>query len=743
MHNGNEAQRRIADLERELADLRRAQAGSRSGDLKNGFSVAGPQPVELQPFALRQGDDGFLRLHAEIIQSMSEGVSVADENGFILYTNPAEDRMFGYEAGELIGQHVTVQNAYGKEENERKVAEVIAVLRAGQTWAGEWLNRKKNGESFYTYARISPLTSNGKSYWVCVQEDITERKGSEALLRASAERLRLTLRASRMGDWSWDAATDVVTLSERAAALFATPPGGQMTWTELQTLIHPQDRERARLEVERVIAEHSDYELEYRLVGEGREGRWVLATGQAIYDSDDRVTGMLGVITDVTERKELLRSEQEARATAELLNSVGPILAGELILEKLVQSVTDLATALVGAQFGAFFHKVTDEGGEAYMLYTLSGVAREAFSKFPMPRNTEIFSPTFRGEGVLRSDDITKDPRYGRNTPYRGMPEGHLPVRSYLAVPVISRSSEVMGGLFFGHADAAVFSKAHEQLVTGIAAQAAIAIDNARLFEQLRRERARVEETNLALRRANADLEQFAYSASHDLQEPLRMVSIYSQLLRKRFGSQLGDKGDEYIHYTIEGATRMENLVRDLLAYTSASSATNTPTEAVESGTVLQSAIANLRVAIQQTGAMIQSGPLPQVRMHQVHLEQLFQNLLGNAIKYRSAEPLRIAVTAELRDREWLFAVKDNGIGIDPQYKEHIFGIFKRLHTPAEYSGTGIGLAICQRIVERAGGRIWVDSELGRGATFFFTIPAGDATGTGGGIVQGSIHPAG
>jgi PAS domain S-box-containing protein len=672
----------------------------------------------------RGNDEEFLRLQAQVIQSMAEGVSVTDESGIILYTNPAEDRMFGYEPGELIGHSVKVQNGYPDDENARRVAAVIEILKNGGTWTGEWLNRKKNGELFYTYARITPAKANGKDYWVCVQEEITDSKQYERSLRESAERLSLALSASGLGDWSWDAPSDVVTLSEQAARMFAIPPGPHMTWTQMLALIHPKDRDRARSEVERTTAEGADYAIEYQLTGEGREGRWVLVTGRPVYGPTGLLTGMLGVVRDISAEKELLKREREARETAELLNTIGPILASELNPERLVQSVTDLATQLVGAQFGAFFHNVENERGESYALYTLSGVPREAFSKFPMPRNTAIFSPTFRGESVIRSDNITQDARYGRNAPYYGMPEGHLPVKSYLAVPVMSRSGDVLGGLFFGHEREAKFTKRHEELVAGIAGQAAIALDNARLFEQLNRERSRVEEANAALRRANSDLQQFAYSASHDLQEPLRMVSIYGQMLRKNYAGKLDAKADELIGYTVEGATRMEHLVRDLLAYTRASTASQDEgSEPVDANLVLEKSLASLQIAIRETNAAVTRDHLPCVRMHAVHLDQLFQNLIGNAIKYRSAEPPRIHVAAERRDNEWVFSVTDNGIGIDPNYREYIFGIFKRLHTAAEYTGTGIGLAICQRIVERSGGRIWVESEFGKGSTFYFTIP--------------------
>jgi PAS domain S-box-containing protein len=228
---------------------------------------------------------------------------------------------------------------------------------------------------------------------------------------------------------------------------------------------------------------------------------------------------------------------------------------------------------------------------------------------------------------------------------------------------------------------------------------------------------------NAALTRSNADLQQFAYSASHDLQEPLRMVATYSEMLQRKFGGQLGPSGDEYIGYTIQGALRMEQLLHDLRAYTQASTMEQEPTEDIDASKVLDKTLQNLEGAIKDSGASITRTALPSVRMHEFQLQQMFQNLIANSIRYRTDAPPRIHVAAKRQGKEWLFSVQDNGIGIDPQYQEQVFGIFKRLHSTAEYPGTGMGLAICQRIVERAGGRIWVESQPGQGSTFFFTIP--------------------
>ena len=224
-------------------------------------------------------------------------------------------------------------------------------------------------------------------------------------------------------------------------------------------------------------------------------------------------------------------------------------------------------------------------------------------------------------------------------------------------------------------------------------------------------------------RRANQDLEQFAFSASHDLQEPLRSIKIYSELLSQRYGSLLDKEGETFLRYLRNGATRMETLVRDLLEYTQVTRAD----KAVETGdarSALHKALSSLANLIQETSAVITTEALPALPVAEAHLQQLFQNLIGNALKYRSPErPPVVNVAAERQSGRWLFSVKDNGIGINPEYKETIFGIFKRLHTSDEYSGTGIGLAICQRIVDRYHGRIWVESEPGEGSTFRFTLP--------------------
>ncbi|MGD9188596.1 MAG: ATP-binding protein, partial [Desulfobacteraceae bacterium] len=227
-----------------------------------------------------------------------------------------------------------------------------------------------------------------------------------------------------------------------------------------------------------------------------------------------------------------------------------------------------------------------------------------------------------------------------------------------------------------------------------------------------------------ALKRSNEDLKQFAYVASHDLQEPLRMVASYTQLLAERYEDQLDQKAHKFIHYAVDGAQRMQILIRDLLAF----SRVETRAQAfkpLDSHHVLCGAMANLKTLINETGALVTSGDLPIVQADESQLTQLFQNLISNGIKFRqpSTTP-SIHISAQRVENRWRLAVQDNGIGIDSKYKERVFVIFQRLHTRDEYPGTGIGLAICKRIVHRHGGRIWFESSPGKGTTFYFTLPS-------------------
>ena len=250
-----------------------------------------------------------------------------------------------------------------------------------------------------------------------------------------------------------------------------------------------------------------------------------------------------------------------------------------------------------------------------------------------------------------------------------------------------------------------------------------------RELEALQEANQRLDEQALDLRRSNAELEQFAYVASHDLQEPLRKVASFTQLLQRRYGDQLDERADQYIEFAVDGAKRMQQLINDLLAF-SRVGRLGAELEPVDMNAAARDALSNLQAAIEESGAEVEVGELPTVRGEPTLLSAVLQNLIGNAIKFRGDEPPRVRVWAEPADDMWRFTVADNGIGIDPEYADRIFVIFQRLHPKEAYGGTGIGLAMCRKIVEFHGGRIELDTSVREGTTFRFTLPVNNESGS-------------
>jgi signal transduction histidine kinase len=307
-------------------------------------------------------------------------------------------------------------------------------------------------------------------------------------------------------------------------------------------------------------------------------------------------------------------------------------------------------------------------------------------------------------------------------------------ITSLLMLPLVFQDRVV--GLVKGEdsREERTFTGYEISLAQALISQAASAIENARLYEQAKHEIAqrmqaeeKLEEYTAELERSNQELQQFAYVASHDLQEPLRMVTSYLQLLELRYQDRLDADALEFIAFAVEGATRMHELIQGLLAYSRVGTH-GAPLQRSDTEATLALTLDNLQVAIEESGAVVTHDPLPAVMADPIQLGQLLQNLIGNAIKFRGKKVPYVHIGAERTESDdgraqWLFSVRDNGIGIDPQYGERIFLIFQRLHARDEYPGTGIGLALCKRIVERHGGRIWVESQPREGSTFYFTLP--------------------
>jgi PAS domain S-box-containing protein len=350
--------------------------------------------------------------------------------------------------------------------------------------------------------------------------------------RLSEAQLRLAEARTGIGAFEFDLLANRWITTPQVAVLFGLDPAIQTTdFSRWEQVIFVDDRLKLRAGMQAATATGL-CNVEIRVRHPDDSLHWLAIKGEMIRDGDDCARWLRGACYDITERKTLevrllaLTEALEARVaevrdeagTLEILNRTGIALAAELDLERLAQTVTDAGVKITEAHFGAFFYNLVNDTGESYTLCTLSGISREAFADFPMPRNTAVLDPMFRGEGPVRSNDILADPRYGRSAPDNGMTKGHLPVRSYLAVPVVSRSGEVLGGLFFGHSEPGVFSERSERLMIGIAAQAAVAIDNARLYQNSQQEIAARKRTEQALRALNDTLEQRVNRRAQELE---------------------------------------------------------------------------------------------------------------------------------------------------------------------------------------------------------------------------------
>ncbi len=335
------------------------------------------------------------------------------------------------------------------------------------------------GRAYYD-EKYTPIRFDG------ITIDITARKHAEDSLRESEARFRALADNITQLAWMTDETGWIFWYNKRWFDYTGTTLEEMQGWgwTAVQ---HPDHARRVVESFSAALASGEAWEEVFPLRSRDGEFRWFLSRAVPIRDETGRVVHWFGTNTDIQEQRDVEESLRRHVDTLAELNELNLAMATPTRTDEIVQKATDAATRLTKAAFGAFFYNVTNERGESYMLYTISGVPRSAFEKFPMPRNTAVFGPTFKGEGVVRSDDITKDARYGHNAPHHGQPAGHLPVKSYLAVPVMSRGGEVIGGLFFGHPEVGVFDEDAERYATGVAAQAAIALDNARLYADLRR----------------------------------------------------------------------------------------------------------------------------------------------------------------------------------------------------------------------------------------------------------------
>lgn len=412
----------------------------------------------------------------------------------------------------------------------------------------------------------------------------------------------------------------------------------------------------------------------------------------------------------------MLRHAEQESASKEILaqiNRVSQLIAAELDLNKLVQSVTDAATTIAKAEMGAFFYKNIDENGKSQLLFVVSGLPRRVFEQFPMPRSTGLFDITFSGKGIVRSGDITLDSRFGKNEPYCGIPKGHPTVRSYLAVPVISRSGEVLGGVFLGHKKPEIFTDREETVVSGIAAHAAVAIDNARLYQ--------------GAKQAVEARDHFLSICSHELKTPLTSLKIQTQAAARKIKKGIAITSEQNLKMceSIDRQiNRLGRLVDDMLDVNRIEagrlSIERVPTDLTVLAKEVKERLVDM-ISLSGIRCSLKAAPSVPVIGDPDRLIQVITNLVTNAVKYGNGKPVEIATF--VKDNKACLEVRDHGMGISDMDQERIFGRYERSVCYRNISGLGLGLFICKQIMDAHGGDIHVQSELGRGSRFLVELP--------------------
>jgi PAS domain S-box-containing protein len=433
-------------------------------------------------------------------------------------------------------------------------------------------------------------------------------------------------------------------------------------------------------------------------------------TVSPIYGDDGRVIGASKVARDISERVRMEAAAAEYTINTEKLAAVGAGVASTLDRDSIVQQVTDTATELTHAEFGAFFYNGRGESGESYVLSALAGASREAFATFPRPRVTALFAPTFSGESVVRLGDVTKDPRYGQNHPHHGMPPGHLPVRSYLAVPVKGISGNVIGALFLGHSRPDMFDAQHQRLAVGVASWASVALENSRLYTEARE--------------ANRLKDEFLAVLSHELRTPLNAIVGYSRLMR---GQMLPPEQIGRAIETLERNARwLTQIVEDVLDVSRiVSGKIRLDVQAVELAGVVDNSIATVQPAADAKGVRLQSLIDPRVGPvagDPDRLQQVVWNLLSNAVKF-TPKGGHVQVRLERVNSHVEIIVSDSGIGISREFLPLVFDRFRQADSGStrQAGGLGLGLSIVRHLIEMHGGSVLAAS-AGRDQGSIFTV---------------------
>jgi PAS domain S-box-containing protein len=605
-----------------------------------------------------------------VFESSREALGVFVEKK-LSFVNPAWTRTFGYKhENQIVGASMAtfVHPVFHP---------MIEALDSSPTTVAltdpaphHFIGVRPDGQEFEAELSRSFFRWKSDTHHLVVVRDVTVSRRTAAALQETQRQRDLALEAGGMGTWHWDRRTNLAAWSPTQEALFGMRPG-TYDGSEQMFLARVQmdDRQRVRDCVQRSAETEEEYKQEYRVILPDGSERWIAAQGRSVLNEDGELVALTGVSWDLTEKRLAQMALERSEAELRLIMDSTPALLGYVD--------QDYRFLRNNKAFEDWFGVPVDH---------LKGRAiEEVFgwnvAEVPKPDPQVIAA----GTSVTVGTYVMK-PGLGRR---------HVDI-TY--TPHLSRVGRIEGLVVLG-VDVTERKQTEEAL-------------NRQADE---------------LARSNADLQQFAYVTSHDLQEPLRMIVAYSQLLSARYTGKLDADADEFLLYLTDAGSRMSAMIRDLLSYSRVTNAESIAATGVDMNVAVERALGNLQMSIEACNANVTFDKLPTIKGNPVQMVQVYQNLIGNAIKYRSEAQPHIHLSAQTAPEGWIFGVRDNGIGIAPEYQERVFGLFKRLHG-RDVPGTGIGLAISRKIVERHGGKMWVESGEGKGSTFFFLIPDSQPT---------------
>jgi len=620
--------------------------------------------------ALRESEMRF----RQTFELAASGIAHVDLNGRFLRVNRSLCAMLGRPERDLIGR--SVKEVSHPEDRDLTDGQRSRV-RAGEVDVARFEKRylHADGRTLWVNLAVALARASDSSplYEIAIFDDITTRKETEARLRESEERYRRTFELAGSGIAHIGPDRRFLRVNRRLCEILGYPEE-ELVGRAGRDISHPDDLDRINaLRPDLYSGRSEAVHVEKRYIRKDGSVVWVAFSMTLERDAAGRPLHEIAIFDDITERKQ---AEAAVRQS-----------------EERFRSLTQLSSDWYWEQ------------DENFGLTHMSG---------EMGRRTGLDAATYIGH--KRWDEPALNLGEADWARHRAQLERHEPFRDFEML----RPTADGQGRWISLSGEPVFDEAGR--FTGYRGVGSDITDRKRAEAELKRAHDELATKARELERSNAELEQFAYVASHDLQEPLRMVSSYTQLIQRRYGGRLDGEAKEFMSYIVDGAARMKQLIEDLLAYSRVGTK-GKEFRPVALEAPLKRAITNLRAAIEESGAAVTWDPLPSVEADEAQLAQLFQNLLGNALKFRGPSVPRVHVGAVERESEWQIQVADNGIGIEPQYFERIFMVFQRLHAMGDYPGTGIGLAICRKVVERHGGRIWVESKLGEGSRFIFTLP--------------------